>query len=191
MDGSEIMKSVSKDPGREARAVASALSTFVLAVTCLGLADVAAADEIKDAPRFPLKTDYSSAKDWFLKGENLEPYGQNPLYFPLKPGHKHVLERPDHPDGFYRKETTVLNETEPFDLPGIGKFAAAVVQEEEYMDGRLTQRAMNWFAMDKTTNAVYAFGEVSWEIDDDGKPVLADRGAQANRTVMVWRYLAY
>ena len=142
-----------------------------VAVAWLGLAGNARAGEIKEAPRFPLKTDYSSAKDWFLKGENITPYGQNPLYFPLKPGHKHILERPDHPDGFYRKETVVLNETEPFDLPGIGKFETAVVQEEEYMDGVLTQRALNWFAMDKITNSAYAFGEVSWEINEEGKPV--------------------
>jgi uncharacterized membrane protein YkoI len=65
-----------------------------------------------------------------------------------------------------------LDATEDFDLPGIGKFKTAVVQEEEYIDGVLTQRALNWFALDKTTNSAYAFGEVSWEIDE-GKPVFA------------------
>ena len=127
--------------------------------------------EIKDAPRFPNKADYSSAKDWNLKAENIVPHGRNPLYFPLIPGHKHIHERPDHPDGKYRKETSVLKETEPFNIPGIGKFRTAIVQEEEYIDGVLTQRALNWFAMDKTNNAVYAFGEVSWEINEEGKPV--------------------
>ena len=86
------------------------------------------------------------------------------------PGHKHVHERPDHPDGKYRKETVVLDNTEDFDIPGIGKFKTAVVQEEEYLDDVLTQRALNWFALDKTTNSVYAFGEVSWEIEE-GKPI--------------------
>ena len=37
----------------------------------------------------------------------------------------------------------------------------------------LTQRALNWFALDKTTNSVYAFGEVSWEINEEGKPIFA------------------
>ena len=83
----------------------------------------------------------------------------------------HILEKPDHPDGYYRKETVVLDKTEPFNLPGIGKFETAVVQEEEYLDGVLTQRALNWFAMDKATNSVFAFGEVSWEINEEGKPV--------------------
>ena len=47
------------------------------------------------------------------------------------------------------------------------------MQEEEYVDGVLTQRALNWFALDNTTNSVYAFGEVSWEIDSEGKPTFA------------------
>ena len=56
-------------------------------------------------------------------------------------------------------------------FPGIGKFKTAVVQEEEHLDGVLTQRALNWFGLDKTTNSVYAFGEVSWEINEEGKPI--------------------
>src|SRR5262249_56575558 len=42
-----------------------------------------------------------------------------------------------------------------------------------YIDGFLTQRALNWFAVDKSTNSVYVFGEVSWEIDEEGKPIFA------------------
>ncbi len=140
---------------------------------CFGLTDPAMAGEIKDPPRWKSKTDFSTVKDWYLKGENIVPHGHNPLYYPFKPGHKHIHERPDHPDGFYRKETVVLDETEDFDLPGIGKFKTAVIQEEEYLDGILTQRAKNWFAMDKTTNSAYAFGEVSWEINEEGKPIFA------------------
>ena len=142
----------------------------LLGATLLAGIGAAAAGEIKDPPRFTKKADYSSAKHWMLKAENIVPHGINPLYFPLTPGHKHIHERKDHPDGYYRKETIVLPETEPFDLPGIGKFVTAVVQEEEYMDGVLVQRALNWFAIDKTTNSVYAFGEVSWEINSEGKP---------------------
>jgi len=165
------MKTMRRRSRQKKWAGASALPVVVLAFTCFCLPGGAAAAEGQDRARFTSKTDYSSVKDWFLKGENIVPYGHNPLHFPLEPGHKHIHERPDHPDGHYRKETVVLNATEPFDLPGIGKFQTAVVQEEEYMDGVLTQRALNWFAMDKTTNSVYAFGEVSWEINDEGKPV--------------------
>jgi Peptidase propeptide and YPEB domain len=152
------------------QAWSSSCAALILGVTLLTAPGGAIAGEITDPPRFTKKSDYSSLKDWFLKGENIVPHGINPLYHPLVPGHMHIHERPDHPDGRYRKETVVLDETEPFNIPGIGKFRTAVVQEEEYMDETLTQRALNWYAIDKTTNSVYAFGEVSWEIGDDGKP---------------------
>jgi hypothetical protein len=65
----------------------------------------------------------SRLKDWNLKAENIVPHGVNPLYFPIVPGHKHVHERPDHPDGHYRKETVVLDATEDFDIPGCAGIA--------------------------------------------------------------------
>ena len=149
---------------------AALTAATVLTAAGYAFAGGPAAAEVKAEPRWSQAKDYSSLKDWNLKGENIVPHGVNPLYFPIVPGHKHVHERPDHPDGKYRKETVVLDKTEDFDIPGIGKFKAAVVQEEEYLDDILTQRAENWFAVDKTTNSVYSFGEVSWEIED-GKPV--------------------
>jgi uncharacterized membrane protein YkoI len=150
---------------------AAASNSKTAANTGLALAGSALAGEIKDKPRFTQGSDFSSLKDWHLKAENLLPHGVNPLYYPIVPGHKHVHERPDHPDGYYRKETVVLDATEDFDIPGIGKFKAGVVQEEEYFDGVLHQRSLNWVALDKTTNSVYALGEVSWEINEEGKPV--------------------
>ncbi|MEH2545418.1 putative membrane protein YkoI [Bradyrhizobium sp. AZCC 2262] len=166
------MKLASHQPGRLSRWRAAFMAATVLSATGFALAGGAVAGEIKDQPRFKHSRDYSSLKDWNLKAENIVPHGANPLYYPIVPGHKHVHERPDHPDGKYRKETVVLDSTEDFDITGIGKFKTAVVQEEEYLDGVLTQRALNWFALDKTTNSVYAFGEVSWEIEE-GKPVFA------------------
>jgi uncharacterized membrane protein YkoI len=152
---------------------AALMAATVLTAAGFALAGGAVAGEIKDPPRFKSGKDYSSLKDWNLKAENIVPHGVNPLYYPIVPGHKHVHERPDHPDGKYRKETVVLDSTEDFDIPGFGKFKTAVVQEEEYLDGVLTQRALNWFALDKSTNSAYAFGEVSWEINEEGKPVFA------------------
>jgi uncharacterized membrane protein YkoI len=165
------MKPASWRSGPLAVCRAALMAATVLTAAGFALAGGAVAGEIKDEPRWKNPKDYSSLKDWHLKGENIVPHGINPLYYPIVPGHKHVHERPDHPDGFYRKETVVLDSTEDFDVPGIGKFKTAVVQEEEYLDGVLTQRALNWFALDKTTNSVYSFGEVSWEINEEGKPI--------------------
>ncbi len=63
----------------------------------------------------------------------------------------------------------MLNTTEDFDIRGIGKFKTAVVQEEECLDGVLSERTLNWIALDKATNNVHSFGAVSWEIQG-GKP---------------------
>ncbi len=121
---------------------------------------------------FLSRDNYSHASDWDLKGEHLKPHGhKNPLYFPFEPGFKFIMERPDHPWGHYRKEVTILEKTEPFDLPGIGKFEAAIIQEEEFFDGVYDQQALNWFAYDERTQSIYAFGELSWEIDEEGNKV--------------------
>ena len=130
----------------------------------------AVAQTTADPPRFSNPSDYGSAKDWFLKADAIVPHGRNPFFFPLIPGHKHILERPDHPDGHFRKETAVLDQTEPFDVPGIGKFETAIVREEEFVDEELVQRAHLWLAIDRTTNSVVAFGQVTWEIEE-GKPI--------------------
>ena len=166
------MKPASGRSGRPTSWRAALMAVTVLTAAGFALAGGAVAGEVKDQPRWKPGGDFSSLKDWNLKGENIVPHGVNPLYYPIMPGHKHAQERPDHPDGKYRKETVVLDATEDFDIPGIGKFKTAVVQEEEYVDGVLTQRALNWFALDKTTNNVYSFGEVSWEIKE-GKPTFA------------------
>jgi uncharacterized membrane protein YkoI len=144
-----------------------ALST-VLAGACLGLdCHTALAEEAK----FLKPKDYASAKDWKLKGSNLVPFGVNTLFFPLRAGHKHILEKPDHADGAFRKEVQVLDSTEPFELPGVGKIKAAVIQEEEFVDGRYNKQTLKWAAIDKTNNNVYLLGEISWDIEDDGKRV--------------------
>jgi hypothetical protein len=147
------------------------LIAIVFGAAAQGLSEAAMADPSTDSPRIHNASDYSSAKHWFLKAETIVPYGRNPFFYPLNPGHKHILERPDHPDGHYRKETVVLDQTEPFDVPGIGKFEAAIVQEEEFVDEELVQRGRLWLAIDKTTNSVHAFGQESWEIEE-GTPIL-------------------
>lgn len=157
---------------------APAFRPYILALASLGLlggtviAAAAGAAAGSEAKKSDL-TGVTGLEEWGLKAENLSPTGHHPLYFPLKPGFKFVMEYPESKDGYYRKEVVVLDETEPFDVPGFGKFEAAVVQEEEFYDGAWTQRALNWFAIDKTDNAMYAFGELSWEIDHAGRKIFA------------------
>lgn len=126
-----------------------------------------------DSAKYQAERGFTTVKDWNLKAENISPTGHNPYFHPLKPGFKFVMENPKGLFGALRKETVVLDETEKFDIPGFGKFETAVVQEEEFYDGVYFQQALNWFAIDKTTGAVYAFGEVSWEIDPQGRKVFA------------------
>ena len=166
------MQSTKNSFAEKLKTIASPILAFIVATVGLGFAgDSSAASSGDRVSEYKSTNDYTDARDWNLKGENLVPTGHNPLYFPFKPGFKFIMERPDHPDGPFRKEVIVLEETEPFDLPGIGKFEAAVIVEDEFFEGRWTQQAYNWFAIDKTTNSVYAFGELSWEIDDEGNKI--------------------
>lgn len=160
-------------PGLMASALMKSALALGVAIGALGFATGSHAGTVNEPPRFTKGSDFSQARDWNIRGENLVPHGRVPLYYPIIPGHRHIHERADHPDGFYRKETMVLPDLEPFDLPGIGKFMASVIQEEEYMDGVLMQRALNWYAIDKTTGNLYVLGEVSWEINEEGKPIFA------------------
>ena len=158
------MRAGSDSRGRVRGAGISALLAVALSVVALASTS---AEELRALKQ----SDYSSARDWPLEPGNIAPHGRNPLFFPLLPGHKHILERPDHPDGQFRRETAVLDQTEPFDVPGIGKFETAIVQEEDFVDEELVQRAQLWLAIDKTTNSVHAFGQVTWEVDE-GKPII-------------------
>lgn len=170
------MMSRRSSPGHRAWVIPGALLAILVTFTWLGpYGDTAMAQKKGEPARTQggARVTFSSLKDWNLKGENLSPRGHNPLYFPLKPGFRYILEHANHPWGLFRVETVVLDETEAFDVPGIGKFECAVVQEDEFFDGVWDQRAANWFCIDKTTKAMYAFGEVSWEIDQIGRKVFA------------------
>jgi len=131
----------------------------------------AAADDTK---AFLDQADYTSARDWFIQRPAFVPNGHAAYFFPLVPGHKHILERTDNSGEKYRKETSVLDQTEPFEVEGLGKFETAIVQDEEFVDEELVFRVHRWIGIDKTTNSVHLFGLVAWEIDDEGNAVVDD-----------------
>jgi len=116
---------------------------------------------------------FATARDWNLMAKHLSPRGSNPLYGPLRPGFRYVLGPSADAAGARRVEVMVLEETEPFDLPGVGRFDCAVVQTEELEDGMLERQVQEWLAIDTRTRAIYTFGAVSWEVDSSGTRVFA------------------
>ena len=106
MAGKRMVKS------KRARLVVSAL-VAILATTVV--TDTATAESTGGAEGSEGRTQggarvtFSSLEDWNLKGENLSPRGHNPLYFPLEPGFRYIMENPDHPWGLFRTEVIVLD----------------------------------------------------------------------------------
>ena len=114
------MGSIFRNSGRGSETLMASVLATALAFAYFGVPGDALAGQSGLVSKYKSSEDYTHAKDWYLKGENLVPYGNNPLYFPLRPGFKFIMERPDHPDRPFRKEVEVLDRTEPFDLTRIG-----------------------------------------------------------------------
>jgi uncharacterized membrane protein YkoI len=106
--------------------------------------------------------------EWNLKAENLVPWGHNPWYQPLQPGHSYTMDNPHFDDdgvkGHYVKTVVVLPEPKEFNIASIGgKFKCAVVEEKEFLDKLQFSRSLNYYCFDKTTKTVYTMGEHAWE----------------------------
>ena len=82
--------------------------------------------------------------------KNLSSAGRN-KYWILEPGYQLVLEGKDKKT---QLTVTVLDETKI--IEGI---ETRVVEEKETSDGKVKEASKNYFAMDKTTNDLYYFGE--------------------------------
>ena len=90
---------------------------------------------------------------------NLTSTGKNP-YFNLEPGHFSQFESKDE-----KLVITVLDETKKVD--GV---ETRIIEEREEKDGKLIEVSRNYFAIDKTTNDLYYFGE-DVDIYEDGKVI--------------------
>jgi hypothetical protein len=90
---------------------------------------------------------YASTFD--VNKANLTNVGRNPYFIPLEPGHRLTLQ-----GGGVTLTVTVTSKTKLVD--GV---ETRVVEEREEEDGRLIEISQNYFAIDKTTGAVYYFGE--------------------------------
>ena len=96
--------------------------------------------------------------DFDLEKKNLVTVGRNP-YVILKPGRKiHLADDEEY------LVITVLDETREVD--GV---QTRIVEERESKEGKLVEISRNFFAIDKTTNDVYYFGEDVDIYDEDGK----------------------
>jgi hypothetical protein len=119
-------------------------------IVCLAIVGGGAASEDKESD---WKAKFSVNKD------NLVSTGKNP-YFVLEPGYVARFQ-----GGGETLTITVLDETKLID--GV---KTRVVEEREEKDGKLVEVSRNYFAIDKTTNDVYYFGE-EVDIYKDGKVV--------------------
>ena len=106
--------------------------------------------------------DGSWQREFGISSCALSTTGRN-TYFVLEPGYQIVTESDDT-----KVQVTVTDETKTVD----GKLTR-VVEEREWIDGKLYEVAMNYFAMCETTKDVYYFGE---DVDfyKDGKIVKHD-----------------
>ncbi len=95
--------------------------------------------------------------------KDLAPHGRNP-FFVLEPGWQLVLQGKEGRDEV-RVVITVLGGTRKIDGVECG-----ILEERETENGKLAEVSRNFFAISKTSNAVFYFGE---EVDDyeDGKIV--------------------
>jgi len=91
---------------------------------------------------------------------NLTNVGENPYFIPLEPGYRLILKG----DGA-ALTVTVTHKTKLVD--GV---QTRVVEEREEKDGQPSEISQDYFAIDKTTNAVYYFGE-DVDVYRDGKVV--------------------
>jgi len=89
------------------------------------------------------------ARAFDVNKANLANVGKNPYFIPLEPGYRLTLK-----GGGATLTVTVTRKTKLVD--GV---ETRVVEEREEKDGQPTEISQNYFAIDKTTGAVYYFGE--------------------------------
>lgn len=101
---------------------------------------------------FMISTILSQTQDWQAAfpadKKNLGPTGSN-AYFVLEPGHRLYYEH-----GKSNLTTTVLSETKMVD--GV---ETRVVEDKEMKSGQIVELTRDYYAIDRTTNDVYYFGE--------------------------------
>jgi len=126
---------------------------FVLSVSLgAALARGAAKEQKSEAGKTKDEAQETSAgfaSTFDVNKANLTNVGKNPYFIPLEPGYRLVLQ-----GGGVTLTVTVTSKTKLVD--GV---ETRVVEEREEKDGQPIEISQNYFAIDKTTGAVYYFGE--------------------------------
>ncbi len=122
-------------------------------------------------------------RDFFIRKRDLSSVGTNP-YFILRPGYRLVLQGRE--DGATIKVViTVLARTRI--VQGV---RTRVVEEREFENGRLVEVSRNYFAISKTNDSVFYFGEDVDIFNETGRVVshegawLAGRGGARAGLIM-------
>jgi hypothetical protein len=110
------------------------------------------ADQTATAEKAPVKATAETGKPWQetfkVDKANLVSAGKNP-FFILEPGY-----RLHYKDG---QDTLIISVTNEIKL--IDGVKTRIVEERETAKGKLAEVSRNYYAIDKTNNAVYYFGE--------------------------------
>jgi hypothetical protein len=124
-----------------------------------------AAATAAEAPKAKMPAAGAWRRSFKVNKANLVSTGENPYFIPLKPGYRLTLEA-----GATRIVITVLDETKVVD--GV---ETRIIEERETEAGQLAEISRNYFAIDRTTQDVYYFGE---DVDDySGGKVTGHGGA--------------
>lgn len=111
-----------------------------------------------------LKNTVEFTNEFFLQRRDLVATGRNP-YFILIPGYRLILAGQE--EGTVIKVIiTVLSRTKV--IQGV---RTRVVEEREFENGRITEISRNYYAISKTTNSVFYFGEDVDMFDERGRIV--------------------
>jgi hypothetical protein len=149
MAGGKLVKLAAPRVVYAVKMVKAGVSSEVFLAPDGSLAGSRAAATAAEAPKAEMPVADTGRQSFKVNKANLASTGENPYFIPLKPGYRLTLEA-----GTTRLVITVLDETKMVD--GV---ETRIIEERETEAGQLTEISRNYFAIDKTTQDVYYFGE--------------------------------
>jgi len=149
MAGGKLVKLAAPRVVYAVKTVKAGVSSEVFLAPNGSPAGSSAAATAAEAPKAKMPAAGAWRQSFKVNKANLASTGENPYFIPLRPGYRLTLEA-----GATRLVITVLNETKMVD--GV---ETRILEDRETEAGQLTEISRNYFAIDKTTQDVYYFGE--------------------------------